>query len=120
MFLDLNSALLEVKINCDIDFEDSSRDSLLSQFLEFSKASNEAGTIFYRPYIVAYKYLSFTRLRDGIIKANGTDTVEWEAIEEKLKGLLSMQQTLDIGLIDIPKGWESINTNTHKFSITIV
>jgi hypothetical protein len=120
IFFFLNNALAETKRICEIESEDAYLSSIIIDYLEKSKAKNELNNIVYRPYIVAYKFLKFNRLREGIIKAQGTDGVEWEKLDEKLKGLLEMQQSLDNNLSDIPDGWKSLDINLHLCSVTIV
>ena len=119
MFPTLQTALTEVKLQTQISDTDTTFDNTLTNFLEASKGCIKATQADeYRPYIVAARFLAINPLRDGIIKASGTDTVEWQNPQIKIDGLLNLQRNLDKTLGCIDPAWSTTANNRplHTFS----
>jgi hypothetical protein len=119
MFPTLQTALTEVKLQTQISDTDTTFDNTLTIFLEASKGCIKASQVTeYRPYIVAARFLAINPLRDGIVKASGTDTVEWQNPQIKIDGLLNLQRNLDKTLGCIDPAWSTVDSNRvlHTFA----
>jgi hypothetical protein len=76
----------------------------------------------YRPYFSAAFYLKAFVPRGGIIKAQGTDGVEWEAINNQIKRLAELQKLEDCQLSCIPDCYSAdrfLNVDQHCFSVLL-
>lgn len=112
MIYDLLTAVNLVKITIGISENENYKDEIIINLLEDSKAIES-----YRPFIVASKMIAFFPPREGVIKASGSDGVEWVDNNYLIEGLLDMQTTLDRTLTGVKPGWSVMDSKDEKFNI---
>lgn len=105
-YIVLAAALTRTKERCQAEASD---DVFLTELLEMSAGKDAAGTVHFRPFFVAAKFLEQNPdLRD----LSEGDGAKFTLAQPRIESLLNLQHQYDVANgLDVPPGMSAIATN---------